>query len=500
MRESLKRLPWLFGRLVFGLIFLSVMLMAGCAEPVRQTIPRPIVAPPADPETIFGEATIGEGRSKEAAADIKVPNLPHDGPLTLEDCLNLAPKVSSSIDSADQGYVGAMWTRWRSITDFLPTVDTTYGVTHDEDPINALTGSGHDQWRWTTSVSQPVFTGGRNLANYLLSQLGLSTAEIRRVQAKEDLLLNVKQAFYGILASEKALAVAKTTVVNLSSHLNVAKNFFDVGMVPQNQVLQAEVELAKAQQEQTNRERDLTINKARMNILLRRAVDFPIKIKDELGHPRFPLGLDQCLLVGLKDNPEIQLGRVAVESGAKEVDVARSALYPQVNVNYNNTSMGQSGRVDDDNNWNVSATASFNVWNWGKSKADVENSKVRLNQAIDTLDGLENNIKLEVTTNYENLVSADRNIAVAQQAVASAAEDLRMVTERYQEQVATNTEVLDAQTRYSEAQYEYYSALYNYNLSWASLERSMGRRVTTTGLVDLPTNRPSFRVRDLNLP
>ncbi|MDR2301619.1 MAG: TolC family protein [Deltaproteobacteria bacterium] len=480
------------------MFFLSALVI-GCAEPVRQTISRPIVAPPLEVETIFGEATIGDDRSKQAAADIKVPNLPHDGPLTLDDCLNLAPRVSSSIDSADQGYVGAMWTRWRAITDFLPTVDTSYGVTHNADPINPMTGA-RDQWRWTASVSQPLFTGGRNLANYLLSQLGLSTADITRVQAKEDLLLNVKQAFYGILASEKALAVAKTTVVNLSSHLNVARNFFDVGMVPQNQVLQAEVELAKAQQEQTNRERDLTINKARMNILLRRAVDFPIKIKDELGHPRFPLGLDDCLQVGLKDNPEIQLGRVAVESGAKNVDVARSALYPQVNVNYNTNAVGLNSGVNDQTDWNVSATASFNVWSWGKSKADVENSKVRLNQAIDALDGLENNIKLEVTTNYENLVSADRNISVAQKAVAAAAEDLRMVTERYQEQVATNTEVLDAQTRYSEAQYEYFSALYNYNLSWAALERTMGRRVTTVGLVELPANRPSFKVRDINLP
>jgi outer membrane protein TolC len=87
------------------------------------------------------------------------------------------------------------------------------------------------------------------------------------------------------------------------------------------------------------------------------------------------------------------------------------------------------------------------------------------------------------------LLSNDRNISVAQKAVVSAAEDLRMVTERYQEQVATNTEVLDAQTRYSEAQYEYYTALYNYNLSWAAIERTMGRRVTPSGLEALPNER-----------
>ncbi|MDR1308530.1 MAG: TolC family protein, partial [Deltaproteobacteria bacterium] len=401
-----------------------------------------------------------------------------------------APRVSPALDSADQEYLGAMWSRWQSITKFLPTANMNYGLTHSGD-FDPMAGT-HDRYGWTTQISQPVFTGGRNLATYLLGQLGLSAADIKRAQAKEDLLLAVKQAFYGILASEKALAVAKTSVVNLSSHLNVARNFFDVGMVPQNQVLEAEVELAKAQQEETNRQRDLTVNKARLNILLRRQVDFPVRLKDELGHPRFPLGMEDCLQVGLRDNPEVQLGRVQVESGAKQIDVARSSLYPTVNVNYNANASGASARVGDSGNWNMTATASFNVWEWGNSKANVEISKVRLNQAINTLTGLEDNTRLEVTTNFQNLISADRNISVAQKAVEAAAEDLRMVTERYQEQVATNTEVLDAQTRYSSAQYEYYSALYNYNLSWASLERTMGRRVTTQGLVDLPARSRQY--------
>jgi hypothetical protein len=174
-RESLKTLTPVLGRIVFMLVFISA-LATGCAEPVRQTVNRPLVAPPVEPETIFGEATIGEGRSKEAIGAITVPELPHNGPLTLEECLKLAPTVSPSLDSADQEFVGAMWSRWQSITNFLPTVGMSYGLTHNDDPV---TPSGsHDQYAWSTQVSQPIFTGGRNLASYLLSQLGLSAADI----------------------------------------------------------------------------------------------------------------------------------------------------------------------------------------------------------------------------------------------------------------------------------------------------------------------------------
>jgi outer membrane protein len=225
------------------------------------------------------------------------------------------------------------------------------------------------------------------------------------------------------------------------------------------------------------------VNKARLNLLLRRPVDYPVEIEDELRRDPFPLSMEECLLTGLRDNPEIRLGRNQVESGARNVDVARSALYPTVSVSWSNSSTGDTASVSDRSDWNMAAVASFNLWEWGRSKADVEISKVNLNRAIDALASLEDNTRLEVTSNYQTLLSAGRNIGVAAKAVESAAEDLRMVTERYQEQVATNTEVLDAQTRYSEAQYEYFQALYNYNLAWASLERTMGRRVTTAGLV-----------------
>ncbi|MDR1657883.1 MAG: TolC family protein [Deltaproteobacteria bacterium] len=463
------------------------LLMAGCADSVRHTIDRPFIDAPIDVDTIFGEATLGEGRSKEAIANIKNPELPQRT-LTLDDCLTLARKVSPAIDSADQAYMGAMWSRWQAITNFLPTASTSYVSNYNDDPVIR----GHDTYAWGVTVSQPIFTGGSNIARYLLSQLGLAAADIQKAQAREELMLGVKQAYFGILASERALTVARATVVNLSSHLNVARNFYDVGMVPQNQVLQAEVELAKAQQTETTQARNLEVNKARLNILLRQPVDYPISIKDELKFDRFPLTLDDCLKTGLADNPEIRLGRNQVDSGAKTVDLAKAALLPKLEFSWSNQNQGYSPSANDSAQWSMAAVASFNFWEWGRSKADLEISKVGLNQAINTLTSLEDNTKLEVTSNYQTLISAGRNISVASKAVQAAAEDLRMVSERYQEQVATNTEVLDAQTRYSEAQYEYYQALYNYNLAWASLERTMGRRVTQGGLAPRePTNLPN---------
>ncbi|MDR2354537.1 MAG: TolC family protein [Deltaproteobacteria bacterium] len=453
---------------------------------MRHTIPKPFLENPPAPETIFGEATLGSSASPAAINTIQAPPLPHTGSLSLDDCLTLALKVSPTLDSAQQQQLSAMWSEWQAKTAFLPTGTMSYGYTrYDHDQITSLT-LGHQQFTWQTQITQPLFTGGRTLANYLLSQLGVEAATIQTTQTRENLLLAVKQAYFSILATEKALAVAKASVVNLSSHLSVAQNFFDVGMVPRNQVLEAEVELANAQQEETNQTRNLVVNIARLNILLRQPLETSLKIQDNLRYSVFPLTLDRCLELGLSNNPEILLGKNQVEAGAKNVDLARADLYPQISLAYTlastgNTAKAYGGWQQNSSSWNIAAVASINFWEWGRTLANIEKNKILLNQAIDSLTSLEDNLKLEITSNYQSLLSAGRNIDTSAKAVVAAAENLRMATERYQEQVATNTEVLDAQTRYSQAQYEHFAALYNYNLAWAALERSLGQRVIALG-------------------
>ena len=53
-------------------------------------------------------------------------------------------------------------------------------------------------------------------------------------------------------------------------------------------------------------------------------------------------------------------------------------------------------------------------------------------------------------------------------------EIFRMNEERYKQQVATSTDVLDAQTLLTQARSNYFNALSEHNIAWARLERAMG--------------------------
>lgn len=479
------KVPRWNGILILCAVSLIGWSLAGCGGTARQDIMKAPLAPAPSAEQLLGERPYYSARN--APPPVGVVSAP-DQALDLDACLKLAEERSLTLDSADQSELGALWNRWRAVTNFLPTGNTAYSLRRaDHAPTTSVLGLSvptgkRNTYQWKVEFSQPLFAGFRNLATYRLAELGIDSARFERLQARNDLYLAVKQAYYGILNREKSLNVARQTVKSLQSHLEVANNFYAVGMVPKSDVLEAEVELARAIQNQTVYEHELVIYKARLNNLLRQPVTTEVRVTDSLKHHTFPLTQRQCLDISIAERPEIKLLRAAAESRRQDITVARSQLYPTISVSTTHTRMGDRPEVAggpglDRSEWGLAAVASFNFWEWGRSMADIQRGKVALNRALNDYDEMEEAVQLEVSQAYQQLLSAEKNIGVSSKAIDAAAEDLRMIVERYQDQVSTSTDVLDAQTRYSQAQYDYYQALYNFNLAWATLEQAIGREV-----------------------
>ena len=406
-------------------------------------------------------------------------------PITLEECVRVALEKSPTMDSAKQTIEGAERQKKQSVTAFLPTVELNYTASRlDQAPTSSIGGiprpvGSRDNWELETAVVQPLFTGFANLARYHLSELGLDVAKISREIDRLDLVLRVKQAYFSILESQKGLEVANQSVEALDAQLDVARNFFEVGMVPKNDVLQAEVRRAEAVQQRTVAEHNLIYAQAALNVLLRRAMDTPLEIEDILKYTPFGRTVDECLNMALDTRPEIQAARKSIEMGEQNVKVAKSGYYPTVSLVYSHSQQGDTWRVNgsdyhDASSWTLAAVASWKIFEWGRTHQGVQIQRIEVTKAKNSLTELEDGVRLQVKHSFLALEAAQKNIFTAQKAVEQADENYRMALERYKEQVATSIEVLDAETLLTSSRSSYYRALYQYNLAWAALERAVG--------------------------
>lgn len=422
-------------------------------------------------------------------ADQTMAPVPASQVLTLQDSIDIALKQSALIHSASEGVNAAESAKKEAFTGFLPMFNTYYSYTHLNEPpyatmsvantlITGITGTS-DNYNWAVQVKQPVYAGGAIKAAYDSSKLGTDISRADRTSAFQDVILDVKVSYFNIIKTEKLREVATQAVEQLAAHRNVAQNFFDVGLIPKNDLLQSQVQLANGAQALVRAENDVEIAKAQFNTVLRRNINLPVMVLDILSYEPYKKDIDECLKTATENRPEIKSYELRQKQSAKAVDLAESEYFPTLNL------VGTYGRFGDEpdltgttythaENWSVMAVANWNFWEWGRTKHRVDAGKSRENQATDALTIIKDRVAFDVKNSYLQMLEAGKRINVTMQAIAQAEENFRINEERYKEQVATTTDVIDAQTLLTKSKSDYLNALSDYNISRSRLERAMG--------------------------
>ena len=179
------------------------------------------------------------------------------------------------------------------------------------------------------------------------------------------------------------------------------------------------------------------------------------------------------------NRPEIKTVEINDLQIDQQIKLAKSKYYPEVSVTYNYTKTGDTPTVHgsyyhDSSSWQAIASMSWSLWNWGSDRYAVRQKELSKQQLVSTKRLLEDAIKLELKRATLDLQEKEKRIPAAKKAVEQGEENLRVSNERYNAQITTSTEVLDAQTLLTQARVNYYSALYDHHLAKAALLRAIG--------------------------
>ena len=413
-------------------------------------------------------------------------------PLSLAGSVEAALKASVLIHAAREGVQAADAQKREAFTGFLPKLSTSYSYTrYNRDPYLAfpgippvippanLTVGTKDNYTWILEARQPLFAGGAILANYEASRIGADISRLDETVMVQDLVLDVKIAYFTVLKAGRLLEVARQSVEQLRAHRDSAQSFYSQGLIPRNDLLQAEVEVANGQQLLLKAENGLELARSRFNTLLRRPIDTPVDVEDILNDRPYEKSFDACLSAALDNRPEIRSLALRREQARSQVKVSQSEYYPSVSLagtyaKYGDTPGVAGSAFKDQESWQVMAMAYWSLWEWGKTRDRVEAGQRRENQVADFLANTRDQITLEVKNAFLLLRESEKQIQVAAKAIEQAEENFRINTERYREQVGTATEVIDAQTLLTKARSDRHNALGDFSISRARLERAMG--------------------------
>ncbi len=417
-----------------------------------------------------------------------------DGRFNLSQTIEAALKANLGLQRSKDEIDAATATRSARATEFFPTLNARYGYIKRDNPTTQALGtqSGQvvdvlvnpeDEYNFVTSFSQPIFTGFALYNQYKIADLGLDIAEFTEKLTRQDVILDAKNAYFLILKAQKLMDVADETVKQIAAQKDVAENMYQVGMSPLNDLLQSQVQLANAKQALITAKNNLDLTKSQFNTLLRRQVNSPVSVVDILDFTPWVQSIEDCLSQAKNNRLEIQVTDLEIQIAGKDYKLSQRDFYPSVNLVGTWTKRGTDWDVDggegisDKDFWDIRATATWDFWQWGRTRYGVKEKLSRLSQAKLRKEQVLDNIDLEVKQAYLKVQESQKNITTIEKAIEQAKENLRITEERYKEQVSTTTDVLVAQTLLTETMTNYYNALYDFKIAKAILYRGLGQEV-----------------------
>jgi outer membrane protein len=401
----------------------------------------------------------------------------HAAPLTLAEALAKRAAVSQTLKIAayDEQIAGENVRLNRS--GYLPRVDIQGGYTAQLDPQSVQTPFASFETQeadfafLSLGITQTLYDFGRTDARAARAVAARKATGLDFERSKQDLFLQTVASYFRILREQKLLLAADDEVKQMTDHQRIAQNLYEQGVVTRNDLLQAEVRLASSRQ----RRLEVANRLANAWLDLNNQIGEPPESRQELvEEAKIDLAdLDRPAPEAVARRAELLAQKELLAAGEEEVKETRTGFYPELFAKAG-LDYVQNDKVKEQAIYSATVGLRVNLFDGYATTARYRQAVKNRSRAEERLKKLESDLLLDYRTAVNDARVAKERIAVTETSIRQGEENLRINRDRYQEQVGTATEVIDAQTLLTQIRTEHYQALFDYEVALARVKRARG--------------------------
>ena len=437
-------------------------------------------------------------------------------PLGLREAVTLAEVNNPTIKAAASQVDQAQSRLLAQIALWYPQISLSAGslptYTGGQQFSSGLTGTGQQVGNTGTSIwrMSPVLQASWSLidpARVPRIAAARDDFEVKKngyLIALRDLRLQVAKAYFDLQQADELVQVGQESVRASLVSLRDARARFQAGVATKLEVLEAETQLARNQQQTT----DALAQQATARRTIAAILDLPQDVTPTAKEPARVIGtwqptLQESIIAAYAFREELDQIILNISIANSQANDALAQVQPVLKI-VNSLSYGRSqgyefvtqpapGRYG----WSVDNTVglnfSWNIYDGGRSQALYRQQKQVANENRFRFAERRDAIRLEVETSFYQMERANRNITTTARQVLSASESLRLARLRFQAGVTTQREVVDNQRDLTQAQVFYTQAISDYNKSLAELSRRTGLdQVAFCKQPQLPAKKPTI--------
>lgn len=400
------------------------------------------------------------------------------GVLTLEEALAAVDQASLSVLLSREALAQAIANAQQSRANLLPNVslDATQRRARSASIGSTLARTGVSN-RFDLGLSgQLNLLDPQNIAAYQAARVAVDVAELDVEAARETALATVAAVYFQHLRNLARMDVIESDIARAEALLELAERQTSAGVATQIDVTRAQAELAAAQQDRLQQQTVVAESEFQFERLLGLPLDPPLQLAPfalrRQEPPEFNGGFETT---AFEQRADYLRARRALEQTQLEVRAARFNRLPSLALQ---GSFGEASETpfngNETNIWSASAALSLPIFDGLRTGALTRLAQSRRRAQELRLRDLEQAISIEVRLALQNARSRFAQIEVAETSLRLAEDELRLAQTRFEQGVADNREIIEAQNRLVIAGDNLVEAIYQYNLSRVELARARG--------------------------
>ena len=381
--------------------------------------------------------------------------------LTLDDAIDLSIKNSKQLKGSEAKIEEATAALREAVERKLPDVKVQGAYMWLSSPNidmqtkNTNTGNGNGNQSTLPNISQalygfanaslPIFAGGRIRYGIESSKYLAEATKLDADNQKEEVIQNTVEAYINLYKARASVDLVQESLTEARQRVQDFTNLEKNGLLARNDLLDAELQASNIELALLDAQNDWQLANVSMDLLLGLPEKTQLDLDSELvAHESSPMTLDeyvQAAYAKRKDLASLQLRKKATETAVKS---AKGEYYPSLALTGGYFAVDIPNFFTMTNAITVGAGVSYNLGSLWKTKSKVQQAEARAKQMQISESLMDDDIRLQVSHAYSNWLSSQKKIDVHVKAVEQATENYRIVKNKFNNSLATTTDLLDA--------------------------------------------------------
>ena len=358
---------------------------------------------------------------------------------------------------------------------------------------NTYSNTNTSSTSFSLGTSVPIFTGFQIPNQIKLSQLNLEAATADLEKAKNDIRMQVAQAYVQILYDMEIADVANRQIAIDSAQVARLQAFVDNGKASEAELSQQKATLANSRLTATQAD-----NNTRLAILaLTQLLELPTPdgfaiVRPDLSGNSGLSGLsgltpDAIYAEALNIKPEIASQQLRLKGTEHSIKIAQAANLPSLSLsgglgtNYYTTSGFKSDAFGTQlkNNFSqyIGLNLSIPIFNRFQTRNNIRNARIEQENQQLQLDNTKKTLYKEIQQVYYNALNAQSKEKSSEEALLSTKDAFQLMQAKYENGKATITEFNEAKNNYLKSESDLVQARYENLYQQALIEFYRGHEL-----------------------